>query len=117
MAKITVYWKGWKDWLPLVVCYVLAGIDFCVGGFWGLYLLIRIFHRVFGLIGVIFGLILSPITFAIGPLYALIVWKDWLPSVVCYGSTILFIILLHIGSRLGEVRVGDKVARTQGGGA
>ena len=80
----------------------LGGIVFAVTGFWGFFICLGIISRAAGFWGALAVVILAPIAFVVGPLYAVFAWNNWFPLVINYGGGIVAAVLTGIGRRLSD---------------
>lgn len=53
-------------------------------GAWGFFLSLKVLYSVAGIIGVIVGILVTPVSFVIAPLYAGFAEGYWLPAIVSY---------------------------------
>ena len=60
-----------------------------VTGVWGLIMSLALIGYLVGFWGVVFGLVLAPLTLAVGPWIAIFKWGTWIPLVITYGGAIL----------------------------
>lgn len=81
--------------VPAIIIYVLGGI-------WGLFITLGIIYDSFGFFGALIAFLIFPIALYVAPLYVGIVDGNWLPSIVCYGSGIIAIVMLFIGTLIDK---------------
>lgn len=77
-------------------------ILYFIGGFWGLFICIGIVHSKLGVIGVLVSLFLFPVTAYLAPWYVGFMDDNWKPVLVIYGSGILAIVLVGIGTLIDK---------------
>lgn len=65
---------------------------------------LAILYQTHGLWSGLVGLVLAPITFVVVPWYAGIVLDNWMPFVVGYGSAVIGIFFVRLGSKASKGR-------------
>jgi hypothetical protein len=71
----------------------LAGLGAFI---WGLI----VAHEVFGVPGVLLGIVLIPLTILLGPIYAAFAWGYWLLLVAPFAASIAGALLIALAARL-----------------
>jgi hypothetical protein len=88
--KLTVYALG------LALASFLA--------FWAMFLDLAALYETHGLRAGVVGLALAPITYLVMPWYIWIALDNWMPFVVGYGSAIMGIVFIRLGSKASKGR-------------
>lgn len=77
-------------------------ILYVIGGIWGLFICLGIIQAKLGFIGVLVSFLLLPFTIYLAPWYAAFVDDNWRPVIVIYGSGIIAMVLIGIGSLIDK---------------
>jgi hypothetical protein len=77
-------------------------IVYLLGGLWGLFICLGIVHAKLGIIGVVVGLFIFPVVIYLAPWYVGFADGNWMPVTVVYGSGIVAMILIVIGSAIDK---------------
>jgi hypothetical protein len=89
-----------KEELLGAIFKVPGYILYLLGGIWGLFLCLGIIYSKLGFIGGLIAFFLLPFTVYLAPWYAGLVDGNWKPVLVVYGSGILAMVLIGIGSAI-----------------
>lgn len=73
-------------------------IVYFLGGIWGLFISLGIIKAKLGFIAAMIGFFIFPIALYIAPLYAGFADGNWAPATVIYGSGIVAMVLIFIGT-------------------
>jgi hypothetical protein len=71
---------------PLAFVYWIVGL-------WGFFLSLQVLHGLWGILGVIAGLVIAPVSYFFAPLYAGFAEGYWLPAIVSYAPVVLMTIV------------------------
>jgi len=75
----------------------ISVIILLVSGLWSFMIELYIINLVWGLIGLIVGFFIAPVTFLLAPWYVLFAWGNWNPLILGYGGIIVYLILNSVG--------------------
>jgi len=78
----------------------LGAVAFFVFGLWGFILELIIVNQAGGLLGIVVGIVVLPVTFVAAPWYALVAQGDWLPLAVVYGGCVVAGLMVAAGGGL-----------------
>lgn len=78
--------------------YALAVALASIFASWVLFLDLVILYQAYGLWSGVVGLVLAPITYLVVPWYALIALGEWVPLAFGYGSLVVGIVSIRLGS-------------------
>ncbi len=71
-------------------------------GLWGFLLNISVIYQGEGIWGVLLGILLFPALFFLAPIYAIVVFGNWFPALVCYGGIVISLAIVGWAASLHD---------------